>query len=112
MWTVRQAAQWLGLSEATVRSRINDGTLPHVRLGPRKTMLPVVELVRLFDSDYQPEDAPPRIMTPTEVAEETSLERWSVYYLINSGALPAVKIGERQLLAETRVRAALRPGFA
>lgn len=33
--TLREAADWYGVSERTLRRRISEGRLPAVRLGPR-----------------------------------------------------------------------------
>ena len=46
--TVPEAAEVLGISAATVYRRIEDGTLPVVKLGPRLTRLATAEILRLL----------------------------------------------------------------
>lgn len=46
--TVDEAESLLGVSRSTVYRRINDGTLPSIRLGARSTRLATAEILRML----------------------------------------------------------------
>ena len=46
--TVDEAESLLGVSRSTIYRRINDGTLPSIRLGARSTRLATAEVLRML----------------------------------------------------------------
>ena len=57
--TVEEAAEVLGISRSTAYRRVDDGTLPVLRLGDRTTRVVTGELLRLLaiDAPQQPRSA-------------------------------------------------------
>lgn len=49
-YTLRETAQVLSIGERSVRRRINDGTIPSVRIGGR-ILVPVAGLRRVIEGD-------------------------------------------------------------
>lgn len=41
VYTIREAAQRLGIAEATVRRLVREGDIPSIRISPRRIIIPV-----------------------------------------------------------------------
>lgn len=55
--------------------------------------------------------APPRFMTVAEVAEVTRVSRMTVYRMVHSGELPAVRVGRSFRVPEAAVQALIEAGL-
>lgn len=49
--TVEEAAKALTLSECTTRKLIKDGTIPSIRISPRRVVIPVKALEKILEGE-------------------------------------------------------------
>ena len=65
----------------------------------------------LFEWEDSPLDSFPALLTPLEVMDILGVGKNTVYRLLNSGELPAVRIGRSWKIPETSLRAFIDTSF-
>ena len=64
-----------------------------------------------FEREDSPLDSFPALLTPLEVMDILGVGKNTVYRLLNSGELPAVRIGRSWKIPETSLRAFIDTSF-
>lgn len=64
-----------------------------------------------FEREDNPLDSFPTLLTPLEVMDILGVGKNTVYRLLNSGELPAVRIGRSWKIPETSLRAFIDTSF-
>ena len=119
LMTVAGVAQLLTVHPQTVLARVHAGVIPGARIGAQWRFWRPTMLARAVGDEaakqmlavegYSPADDP-EVVTPTELADLLGVNLSTVRTALNSGAIPAGRVGRRWQIYWPLIRDAIAAG--